>query len=136
MYRAFPEYWLQRSWGETRAHSKGAEITCRIFEQLKHYAQKEEVKLYILVQYAKHELENDLGIADEVISCVDQDVLKIIDTRTSLAELKEHDIDTYDRYFSHGHMTKEGNYFVASILWEAITRDTCYVGPRGLLSGC
>ena len=122
MYRVLPEYWLQKSWGKTRAHSQGVKITCRIFGQLKHYAQKEKVQIYILVQYAQVRLENNLRILDEALSCIDQDVLKLIDTRSSLAELEKHDIDKYESYFG-GHMTKEGNHFVASFLWEAITSN-------------
>jgi hypothetical protein len=123
MSRTFPEYWLQGSWRSTRVHSKGAEITCRIFERLNHYAQEEKVKLYILAQYYRNEFEfeKDLGILDEVIACIDQDVLELIDMRTSLAELKEQDIDRYEDLFQ-AHMTREGNYFVASILWDAITK--------------
>jgi hypothetical protein len=78
-------------------------------------------KLYTLVQNGKNGFEKHLGYADEVIACIHQDVLELIDMRTSLAELKKHDIDRYENLFE-GHMTREGNYFVASTLWEAITK--------------
>lgn len=117
--KAFTESWLQLG---KKAHSKGTEVTCRIFEQLKHYAEKKKVKVFILVQYNKIISEKDLAIVDEVITCIDQHVLKLVDLRTPLAELKEHDITRYESLF-RGHMTKEGNDFVASNLWRAITKQ-------------
>jgi len=36
-------------------------------------------------------------------------------------KLKNDNIDKYNSFFS-AHMTKEGNYFVASKVWEAITK--------------
>ena len=122
MYRTFPEFWLQGSWGSTKAHAKGVEVTCSIFKQLKQYAQLENVKLYILIQYGKDRFEKNLGIVDEVIACIDQRVLRPIDLRTSFAESRKQDIARYEEYFFHGHMTKEGNYFVASVLWETISK--------------
>ncbi len=121
MSKTFPEYWLQGTWKSVRAHSKGSDIACRIFERLKHYAQEEKVELYVLVQYEKDEFEKNSGVVDEMITCIDQDVLTLIDLSTSLAELKEHDINKYDDLFQ-GHMTGEGNYFIATTLWEAITK--------------
>lgn len=119
--KAFPEYWLKGHWKSLWVHSKGAEVTCRIFERLKIYAQKEKVKIYILIQYMKHEFEHPSVIVDEVRRCVDEDVLKVVDLRTSLAKLKEYDVIRYESLFA-GHMTREGNDFVASILWEAIAK--------------
>jgi hypothetical protein len=121
MSKTLPEYWLQGWLRSTRVHSKGFDITCRILERLKHYAQEEKVDLYVLVQYGKDEFEKNLGALDEVIACIDQDVLELVDIRTSLAELKEHDINRYESLFN-GHMTREGNDFVAKFLWKTITR--------------
>ncbi len=107
MHRAFPEYWLQGQWRSARVHSNGAEIACRIFKKLKHYAQKEKAKLYILAQYGKDLSDGDLRIVDKVTSCIDRDVLTLIDLRTSLAELKGYDVVRYESLFD-GHMTLEG----------------------------
>jgi hypothetical protein len=87
-------------------------------------------KLYTLVQNGKNGFEKHLGYADEVIACIHQDVLELIDMRTSLAELKEHDIDRYENI-----MTREGNCFVASTLWESVNPQVFkaslieYLGP-------
>jgi len=115
-----PAYWFQGSWESTKAHSKGAEVTCRIFNSLNHFAQKEEVKIFILVQYEKDEFEKDVGIVKEAINCIDQNLIKIVNLHTSLAKIKDKDINKY-RSFFHGHMTKAGNAFVASVLWKAIS---------------
>jgi len=131
MSKAFPEYWFQGSWSDTRVHSKGAEVACRIFQELKRYAEQEQVSVYILVQYSEDEFDRDIGIVDKAISCVDQNVLKLIDLRTSLADLRQHDINRYKRLFQ-GHMTSDGNYFVAETLWEAISQRTRMRGTLGL----
>jgi hypothetical protein len=126
--KTFPEYWLQGLWKSTKVHSKGPEITCKIFERLKHYARDEKIKLYILIQYSIDDIDGfaqRLKVIDEVISCIDQEVLRLVDLRTSLAEFKEQDNGKYKRLFhGQGHMTREGNYFVASKLWEAINIAT------------
>ncbi len=123
--RGFREYWIEDRWKTTRVHSKGLAITCRVFEELKDYSQKNKVKLYILAQYDKWWLDdnhgNDIGIVDKVKSCIDQDVLKLIDLRTPLVELREYDPARFNNLF-YGHMSKKGNEFVASILWESITK--------------
>lgn len=120
--KAAPEYWLQGMWRSTKAHSKGVEITCRIFKQLKDYSQNEGIKIYILVQYGKDIFEKNVDDVDEVISCIDQNVIRIVDLRASLAELKKYDAKKYKSLF-RGHMTKEGNNFVASRLWEAMHKQ-------------
>ena len=119
IFQAFPEYWLQGLGKTKRVHAKGTEIACRIFQQLKRYAGKERVKIYVLVQYEKDGFERQFGFLDEAIACIDQDVIEVVDLRSSLAEVKEHDINKYEGFFD-GHMTREGNNFVASILWGTI----------------
>lgn len=115
-----PEYWLQGLWRSTQVHSKGAEVTCAIFKQLNQYAQKTKVKLYILIQYAKDAFERKHGDVDKAITCIDNNVATLVDLRTSLSELKKHDIDEYESLFDN-HMTREGNKFVASRLLDVIS---------------
>ena len=118
MSRKNREYWLQGSWKSTQVHTDGARIACRIFDRLNRYAQEEKVALYILIQYGEHEHERDLAVVDEVIPCLEKSGLKLIDLRYPLASVKEHDIQKYKSLFDV-HMTREGNYFVASTLWDA-----------------
>jgi len=119
--RAVPEYWLQGSWRSTKVHSKGDQVTCRIFEQLNHYARETAVKIYILIQDTENGFEKDSSVVDEVITCIDKDVISLVDLRTSLARLKKHDLKKYERLFQD-HMTREGNEFVASKLLEVISK--------------
>lgn len=121
MSRSFPEYWLHGRRIKTKVHSNGIEVTCRIFERLKRYALSENVPIYILVQQKENWFKKDTGPVDAVIACIDQDVLEIIDLRRSFSELRESDASRYDRLFD-GHMTKEGNDFVASVLWETLSK--------------
>ena len=118
--RLAPEYWLQGSWASTQVHSEGAKVACRIFEQLAEYGQKSAVKIYLLVQYDVDGIESDLGAVDEAIACVDQGAITVVDLRSSLVELKAHNIKQYRRLFygRYAHMTPAGNAFVATHMWE------------------
>jgi hypothetical protein len=118
--RLAPEYWLQGSWAVTQVHSEGAKVACRIFEQLEEYGQREAVQMYILVQYEVDGIESDIGAVDEAMACVDQGAIRVVDLRSSLAELKASNIKQYKRLFygRYGHMTPAGNAFVASRMWE------------------
>ena len=75
--------------------------------------------MYVLIQYSKNESAENLHLAGEVVTCIDQGVIRLIDLRAPLDELKHNDIEKYKDLFQ-GHMTKEGNAFVASILQDAI----------------
>jgi len=55
-----------------------------------------------------------------VLSCVNQDVIEVIDLRHALSELRDNHPGKYQRLYVQGHMTEEGNYFVAEIMSEAI----------------
>lgn len=115
--RVSPEYWLKGSWKSTKVHAYGRKITCLIFRQLKLYAMENGLKIFILVIYDNN-FERDLNITDEVILCIDQNILELIDLRTSFAELKKSDLNKFNSLFD-GHLTVEGNRFVASIVFDA-----------------
>ena len=53
-----------------------------------------------------------------VIKCIDKP-LQLIDLYDSILELREHDNAKYESLYK-GHMTREGNFFVANTLKEAI----------------
>ena len=122
--RNFPEYWFLGSWESKKAHSNGEEVTCRIFNELEQFSTNNKIDILILVQYLKDEFEKDkdIRVINNVISCVDLDTLRVVDMRYSLGELKSRDSKKYEGFFQ-GHMTKEGNLHVASILFDLISKQ-------------
>lgn len=58
---------------------------------------------------------------DRVLSCVNEDKIKVVDLRSILFELKQKDDEKYQRLF-RDHMTAEGNYLVAHILSETMAK--------------
>ena len=120
--RIFPEYWLQGVWRNRTVHSNGEKVTCRIFSELEQFSKSNKIDILILVQYKQDLLEKDISIVDSVISCIDHDTLRLVDMRYALGELKSHDSERYKGLF-RGHMTKEGNLYVASILYALISKQ-------------
>jgi hypothetical protein len=125
--KAFPEYWFQGSWSNTKAHSNGAEVACRIFERVKRFAEDKQIKIYMLVQYTGAPVDDDVRTLEKTIPCIDRRVLELVDLRNPLIDLQKNDVNRFNGLF-RGHMTKEGNRFVASILWEAISQQNSVRG--------
>lgn len=113
MMKTSPGYWLKgKNWTRrTKVHSDGIKVACLLFLKLKELAEVNNIKVYILVQYTE-----DLGgsdMVDNVFDCIkNQSIGEIIDLRFGLFDLKQQDKNKYKRLFQ-GHMTHEGNYWVA-----------------------
>lgn len=123
----YPEYWLHRSLRNKKVHSNGAKLAFLIFSEIGEFSKSNKIDILILVQYTKDQFEKNISTVDHVISYIDHnqfidhDHLRIVDLKYSLAELKSRDQDKYDSLF-HGHMTKEGNVFVAWILCDQMNK--------------
>ena len=121
LLKLFPEYWLHRPRGSKKVHSNGEKVADRIFSELGQFSTRNKINIFILVEYSKDQFEKDIVAVDHVISYMDHEHLNLVDLRYSLAELKSHDRKKYEGLF-HGHMTKEGNLYVASILYDLISK--------------
>jgi len=120
MVKVFPHYWLQGRSRMTRAHSDAEGVACSIFRQLDNSARSHNVKnVFILVQHEKELKPQELAMVYRVTKCIDDPLVKVIDLRTPLLEVKRLNRETYESFFDK-HMTYEGNYFVARQLRDAI----------------
>lgn len=121
MNKKFPAYWYQGGWHTTKAHYKGEEISCLILKELNNFAKINKVKdIYILVQYGNGDpTEETKAMVSRVISCVDSSLIKVVDLGPMLLQLMQSDRIKYNSFFK-GHMTYQGNYFVAEQLWRAM----------------
>lgn len=122
MDKSFPVYWYSGSFRHKWINANGAEIACAIFKDIALYSTAHYIPIFILVQYTKHQipLKKDFELLDRVIGCIDQKVLKLIDSRTSLDSLLQNNPKHYERMFYPGHMTPEGNEFIAKLLNEKL----------------
>jgi hypothetical protein len=77
------------------------------------------IQIYLLVQYPKDPVPANLQMVDRVLSCVNRKLIHVVDLKEALLEELSRNRAKYDSYFD-GHMTYEGNYFVALKLQEAI----------------
>lgn len=121
-------YWLQDVNNQIKKiHSKGEEVVCLIFDEIKKYAVNNGIKVYILVQYFERNFESpdccrrELERTINVIKCIDKP-LQLVDLYNSTVELRKQDKGKYKSLYK-GHMTKEGNYFVAQILNEVMNQS-------------
>ena len=118
MSRTFPEYWFQGSWHSNKVHSDGEAIACALFREIEVFLEEtpRSPKFYLLIQYGQHESPESLEMIDRVLSCIHGDKIHVVDLRYIFSELQLNDNKKYERMFQGGHMTAEGNYFVAQIL--------------------
>jgi hypothetical protein len=127
LLKFYPEYWLHRPLTNKKVHSDGEKLAFLIFSEIGQFSKSNKIDMLILIQYTKDQFEKNITTVEHVISYIDHnpfidhDHLKIVDLKFSLAELKNRDREKYESFFN-GHMTKEGNVFVARILSDLITK--------------
>jgi len=122
MMSRFPGYWLEgKNWlSNKKVHSDGETVACLLFQKLEEVAKAHKVKqVYVLVQYTADPTPEEFSRVDNVVSGINNLSLQVIDLRYELSKIRMADEEKYEGLFS-GHMTGEGNYFVARVLEEAI----------------
>jgi len=114
MMRLNPSWWIQGyKWNENRTDATGEEIACLIFRELKAMARQKKVRnVYVLVQYHADLYPGLQSRVDRVKACIDPEAITIIDLKSPLMEVKRLSPEKYNAFF-RGHMTYEGNAFVA-----------------------
>lgn len=117
MMKINPGWWLTgRKWNEHHTGNSGEEITCLLFQQLGNIAHENQVSsIYVLIQDHKWLGMNKKANAqaDNIVDCIDRDVIKLIDIRNDLSHIKDEAPDHFDSLFRSAHMSYSGNYFVA-----------------------
>lgn len=120
MMKLFPHYWMQGQSHNTKVHSQGEKVACLLLEQVDDIAREFKVEhVYILGQYSKAPSQKEINRMARVMSCVDDQFVKVIDLQPVFLEVKQQNQKKYDGFFKF-HMTPEGNYFVARHLQTAM----------------
>ena len=122
MMRYQPLWWLKGGydWSENRENHMGPEIACKIFEDLDAILKTRNIKeKYVLIQYRKN-LENLESKVAKVKDCINATELNIIDLKGFLVKMREENAEKFDSLWA-GHMTHDGNYFVAKQVQKTLT---------------
>lgn len=125
MMSRFKGYWLQgKNWlSVKKAHSYGNSVACMLFRKFDDLIKAHGIKeAYILVQYTSHISHKERRIIDNVLPCIKDTSLKIVDLRDALIKTKKANRKKFDQFYNgpNKHMSYEGNYFVAGKLQDAI----------------
>lgn len=125
MDKLVPGWWLQEGdyykLNENYRGHRCKEVTCLLFQELSSLVETYHIDhAYILVQDTSRPTTQyeDVNYA---LNCVDTSRIEIIDLRDDLSEIKIQDPSRYESYFD-GHMTYEGNYFVAETIFKAMQK--------------
>jgi len=122
MMSRFRGYWLEgKNWlSNNKVHSDGEKVACLLFQKLEEVARAHSIKeIYVLVQYTADPTPEEFRRVDNVLSGIGSLSLQVIDLRYELSKIRMADEAKYAGLFA-GHMTGEGNYFVARELEKAI----------------
>ncbi len=126
MMKYFYGYWIHGVRESIKAHSDGSDVACLIFEELKGYVVEERIKeAYVLIQYTKSPDAKFTLIKEKLLGCVDQNYLTLIDLEDYLISLKSNNMNRYNNLYNskRGHMSPDGNRFVAEVLYENMTNS-------------
>jgi hypothetical protein len=120
----FLKWWLGPAW-EIQAHEKekGNKIACGLLHELEALTRSRGSELIVLVEHGNWEGATDSTAVKNVLSCLSDPATHVLDLEPALSELKAKDRSRYDRLYhsSGGHMTAEGNQFVAQEIFPILT---------------
>lgn len=123
MMNFFRHYWLLGAKESAMSHTEGEKVACLIFEELNKVARDQtKPDIYVLLQYPVSLNESKHIYLDRLLKCIDKNYINVIDVRDDLMDLRRSDPEKFNTLFSnqHGHMTPEGNKFIADIVWQNI----------------
>jgi lysophospholipase L1-like esterase len=143
MKRLLPEWWLperwlgRQSWFVTRVHDEenGKEVACALLHELESVTKSHASKLIVLIQHPPEDTISDLMAVERVLSCLSDPATRVLDLKSALSELKAKDPSRYQRLYlpDAGHMSAEGNQFVALEILKILTQGEAH-DDRGVLS--
>jgi hypothetical protein len=128
MKRLFPEWWLL--W-ERPVHDKGGKVSCALLHKLEELTKSRGPELIVLVQHGFWEGVAESMAVESVLSCLSDRATRVFDLEPALSELKAEDPPRYDRLYEHtgGHMTAEGNQFVALEVSKILVQKSTQFNP-------
>jgi hypothetical protein len=116
MKRLFPEWWLRTPFErQVQGREKGIQVACGVLHELEGLTKLRGSELIVLAQRTEVETPSEATATKSVLGCVTDPATRVLDLQTALSELKAEDPSRYHRLYvpNDGHMTAEGNQFVA-----------------------
>jgi hypothetical protein len=126
MKRLFPEWWLGRRFAQVQTEGEARGIACALLHELEGLTRSHGSELIVLVQRLEEEddrVPERLIATESVLSCLSDPGTRVLDLKSALSELKADNPPRYHRlYLWDGHMSAEGNQFVALEISKILTR--------------
>lgn len=119
---AFPDYWrlCTGEFIEAGPRSGGEQIAYLLFRHLREIIQANTVRhIFVLLQYNRQMSRKNRAMVKRVISGIHDRSIKVVDLWEPFQQVMQHDRKRWDSFFN-GHMTPEGNRFVARELQKAL----------------
>jgi hypothetical protein len=117
MKRAFPNWWSRHAPSEIQVldDQRGRQVACALFRELEALIKSQASDLIILFQHYDEEQSTKLAAGEYALSCLSDPATRVLDLRPALLEVKAKNLSKYNRLYipGDGHMTPEGNDFVA-----------------------
>lgn len=135
-----PRAWIGREmhYRQVSTNEEAVEIACRLTERVRRTAAEEGFAPYFVMQFGGDEVMRDAKpwYAEDVVACIRAAGFEILDTFDALRAVAEADVRRFESLYNvregvapgqarFGHMSAEGNEFIASLIAER------FFEPRG-----
>lgn len=127
MMRIAPLWWANVSLTYHRAltNKEGIEVSCKLMDRLAEMSKKTGIKVLTVMQYGAQESLNETPpwYGRDVDECISEAGLETLDTHAPLHQVSKDDHEKFVRFWLNeggqlGHMSPEGNRFIASLIKE------------------
>ena len=119
MVRYWPDFWSQGRTRTIQVHNDGIAVSCALLDRLTSLAATVPIrKIVLLVQMGSDIDAQQIAMLQPVLACAQRNNLEIVDLRIPLYALWSTNPDEYRTLF-RGHMTPQGNAFVANYLVQS-----------------
>jgi hypothetical protein len=115
------DWWSRYHYTQVQNDQKGREVACALLHKLEGLTKSHGAQLIVLVQHLDGEGAAESKAVESVLRCLSDRATRVLDLEPALSELKAKDTSSYNRLFA-GHMTAEGNQFVALELSKYLTQ--------------
>jgi hypothetical protein len=125
MKRSFPEWWLSAPFEkQVQDREEGIKVACGVLHELEGLTKLRDSELIVLVQRTEVESASEATATKSVLRCVTDPATRVLDLQPALSELKAVDPSRYHQLYvpNGGHMTAEGNQFVAREILPILMR--------------
>jgi hypothetical protein len=112
-------YWYEGRGKQIKVHDDGEKVAAALLRTFAGELAKQNVRLLIVAQADSRLLPVQQAQAAEVLAAQKGSPARLLDLHPPLAALREADAKKFQSYF-HGHMTSDGNRYVAEKIVEQI----------------